>query len=98
MTDQTKSEELFMQELRGEFIQKTISELAILQRHYQNNAYPEIAAIAHDIKGVAGLFKLDLGTELGKAMQTAAENQDHAQVGQLIERLSAYFKGLELAP
>jgi len=86
------SDEIFMEELKKEFFEKVSDNLIKLNVLYANKDFKEIRKIAHDIKGTAGLFDLMKGSELGKELQEAADNNESERVKHLIDELTEYMK------
>ncbi len=91
-------DEEFMEELKHEFIQRLIDEFTKTPDFLKKNDYREIRRIAHDIKGTAGTFGYDEGSEIAKELQYASENKEKEKVEKLIKKLNDYFKeqGIEL--
>ncbi len=92
------SEELFMQELKKEFYEKTSKSLKLMPELFEKSDYLEIRKIAHDIKGTAGIFEMEQGSELGRNLQEAADNADRDEVKRLIDELIVYMRaeGVEI--
>ena len=85
-------DELFMEELRKEFMESVAQNLTDLKTLLQENKMDEIRRIAHDIKGMAGTFDMEHGSEIAKHLQFAAENKETEKVTELIEQLISYMK------
>jgi HPt (histidine-containing phosphotransfer) domain-containing protein len=88
----TDSDELFMAELKEEFKESVATYLVQLPALFAEQKFEEIAKIAHDIKGTAGVFGYDGGTELGKDLQHAAQENEVEKTKQLIDQLADYMK------
>ncbi len=88
----------FMEELKQEFIQKLKDEFPKIPELLKENNFSEIRRIAHDIKGTAGTFGFDEGSEIAKELQYASENKDPEKIEELVKKLNNYFKeqGVEL--
>jgi HPt (histidine-containing phosphotransfer) domain-containing protein len=81
-----------MEELRKEFkgtIAKNILEFQLL---YKEGKFADIAKIAHDIKGTAGVFELKKGSEIAAKLQQSAQDKEVEKTKFLIEELIAYMK------
>lgn len=91
-------DEQFMEELKQEFMQTVSKNLKELQNLFKENKFEEIRRIAHDIKGMAGTFDMEGGSEIGKELQTAAENCETDKVKTLIDQLTSYMieNGVEI--
>jgi len=93
MCDESKdSDEIFMEELKQEFIETVSQNLIDLKRLYEENNLEEITKIAHDIKGTAGIFGFDEGTEIASELNIAARNKEIEKTKELIARLTTYMK------
>ncbi len=90
--DEKDSEELFMEELKNEFFEKTSDSLKKMPELFKNGEFVEIRKIAHDIKGTAGIFGMEKGSEIGKELQYAADEKDSVNVKRLIDTLINYMK------
>lgn len=86
------TDEIFMDELKQEFMESVTRNLVELQELYKEKKYDEIARIAHDIKGTAGVFGLDEGSDIARDLQYAARDDDAAKIKDLIDRLTTYMK------
>ncbi|MCI0470532.1 MAG: Hpt domain-containing protein [Candidatus Aminicenantes bacterium] len=86
------TDEIFMEDLKQEFMDSVATRLKDMRRLLDENNYAEIARIAHDIKGTAGVFGLDEGTELARELQYAAQDGKAAETGTLIAKLTEYMK------
>ena len=82
----------FMEELKQEFIQKLKDEFPKIPELLEKGNFMEIRRIAHDIKGTAGTFGFDEGSEIAKELQYASENQEAEKVNEFMKKLSDYFK------
>lgn len=86
------TDQLFMEELKKEFIETVAGNLFELDSLFNSNKFDEIAKIAHDIKGTSGIFGLDEGTEIAKDLQYAAQEKNVEKTRQLITQLTEYMK------
>ena len=86
------TDEIFMEDLKKEFMESVSTKLADMKRFIDENDYAEIARIAHDIKGTAGVFGMDEGTEIAKQLQYSAMSKKSDEIKDLIEKLTEYMK------
>lgn len=86
------TDEIFMEDLKKEFMESVSTKLADMKRLIDENDYAEIARIAHDIKGTAGVFGMDEGTEIAKQLQYTAQAEKNEETKGLIEKLTEYMK------
>jgi len=89
----------FMEELKEEFIQKLKDEFPKIPELLERGDFAEIRRIAHDIKGTAGTFGFDEGSEIAKELQYASEDKKYEEIKELMKKLSDYFeeKGIHLS-
>ncbi len=92
------SDEMFMEELKKEFLEKTSENLKNMSEYFEDDNFLEIRKIAHDIKGTAGIFDMAKGSEIGKNLQDAADNENRDVVKQLIDEMVLYMRdqGVEI--
>jgi HPt (histidine-containing phosphotransfer) domain-containing protein len=88
----TNEETDFMEGLKKEFKVSTAKNLIELQSLYKDKNFADIARIAHDIKGTAGVFELNKGSEIAAALQKSAQDKEAEKTKSLIEELIAYMK------
>jgi HPt (histidine-containing phosphotransfer) domain-containing protein len=81
-----------MEDLKKEFLESVSTKLADMTRLFDENDYAEIARIAHDIKGTAGVFGMDEGTEIAKKLQYTAQAEKSEETKDLIGKLTEYMK------
>lgn len=95
MNDESKNtDQIFMEELKREFMETVTRNLADLKRLFEEsrNRVEEIAKISHDIKGTSGIFGLDEGTEIARELNIAAKNNELGKIKDLIDKLETYMK------
>ena len=90
--EEKDSEELFMEELKNEFLENTSDSLKRRPELFESNDFMEIRKIAHDIKGTAGIFKMDKGSKIGMELQDAVDRKDSNDVKRLIDELILYMR------
>ncbi len=86
------SEEIFMEELKKEFIEKTSDRLKKMLDLYENSDYIAIRKIAHDIKGTAGIFNMGRGSDIGSALQDACDINNIDKIKDLIDEMIVYMR------
>lgn len=88
----TNEEVDFMEELRREFKETIAKNILEFQSLYKEEKFADIARIAHDIKGTAGVFELKKGSEIAAKLQQSAQDKEIEKTKSLIEELIAYMK------
>ncbi|MEI6155419.1 MAG: Hpt domain-containing protein, partial [Deltaproteobacteria bacterium] len=79
-----------------EFLENRQKDIIVLKKALEQNDYPAIQAIGHNLKGSGGSYGLDTITEIGKSLEQASENKSVTEVGELIGRLSSYLENIEV--
>jgi HPt (histidine-containing phosphotransfer) domain-containing protein len=82
----------FMEELKKGFKETIAKNILEFQALYKEAKFADIARIAHDIKGTAGVFELKKGAEIAAALQQSAQAEDVEKIKSLLEELIAYMK------
>lgn len=90
--NEMSDDDLFMEELKQEFMQTVAKNLQELPELFKENKFEEIRRIAHDIKGMAGTFGMEGGSDIAKDLQFAAENSESEKVDNLINQLIVYMR------
>lgn len=90
--ESSTTDQIFMNDLKKEFMETVAQNLVDMKRLLGENKLDEIEKIAHDIKGTAGIFGLDEGTEIAKELNQAAKNRDFEKTKELIDKLADYMK------
>jgi HPt (histidine-containing phosphotransfer) domain-containing protein len=85
-------EQLIMEELKQEFIETVPGNLAKLRDFYNANEFKEISRIAHDIKGTAGAFGFDEGTNIAERLQLSAEKKNIEKTRHYLDKLINYME------
>ncbi|NIM18436.1 MAG: hypothetical protein GTO45_41175 [Candidatus Aminicenantes bacterium] len=88
----TDSDKLFMEELKEEFKEQVSANFTQMQELFEENKLDDIAKIAHDIKGMSGIFGLDEGTEIADQLREAAKEKKVEKTKELLNQLRQYMK------
>jgi HPt (histidine-containing phosphotransfer) domain-containing protein len=88
----TDSDKLFMEELKEEFKEQVSANMIQMQALFEENKLDDIALIAHDIKGMSGIFGLDEGTEIADQLREAAMDKKVEKTKELLNQLRQYMK------
>lgn len=86
------TDEIFMEDLKQEFMESVAIKLKDMRLLINEKDYDEIARIAHDIKGTAGVFGLDEGTDIARELQYSAQDRRPRKTLALIDRLTVYMR------
>lgn len=90
--DTEKTEDELMEELKNEFLESISECLVDLQLLIKEKKFDEIAKLAHDIKGTAGVFGLHEGSEIADKLQNSSKVKDLDNSKALIDSLVDYMK------
>ncbi len=85
------SDKIFLENLKTEFIITVKDNVSKLTEIFESGNYSELRRIAHDIKGVAGIFGFNRGTELAADLQKLADNGDKIKIRNLLTELIGYL-------
>jgi HPt (histidine-containing phosphotransfer) domain-containing protein len=88
----TNEEADFMEELKKEFKETIAKNILDFQLLFKEEKFADIAKIAHDIKGTAGVFELVKGAEIAAKLQQSAQDKEVEKTKSLIAELIAYMK------
>jgi HPt (histidine-containing phosphotransfer) domain-containing protein len=92
-TDEPKdTDQIFMAELKLEFMETVAANLKEMSEFYQENNFEEIARIAHDIKGMSGIFDLYEGSEIAELLKCAAQDNKAEKTKELLVELTDYMR------
>ncbi|MDQ1352828.1 MAG: HPt protein [Acidobacteriota bacterium] len=90
--ESSTTDQIFMNDLKKEFMETVAQNLVDMKIWIAENKLEDIERVAHDIKGTAGIFGLDEGTEIAKELNYAAKNRDAEKTKELIDKLADYMK------
>lgn len=90
--DSPTTDQIFMNDLKKEFMETVAQNLVDMKIWVAENKLEDIERVAHDIKGTAGIFGLDEGTEIARELNYAAKNRNIEKTKELIDKLAAYMK------
>ncbi len=79
---------------RLQYLERRVADLAIVARAEQNREFSVIEQLAHRMKGNGSTFGFPEITELGGKLESAAANQDGAQLNKLTRELHALITQL----
>ena len=86
-----KSVIIFLDNLKTEFKITVKDNVSKLTEFFESGNYSELRRVAHDIKGVAGIFGFNRGTELAADLQKLADNGDKIKIRNLLTELIGYL-------
>jgi HPt (histidine-containing phosphotransfer) domain-containing protein len=84
--------EIFLEELKQEFFETTAGNIEAMGKLFTNKDYQKISEIAHDIKGTAGLFGFDEGSEIANRLIQSTNRKKPKEINKLINKLKDYMK------
>lgn len=89
---ETDSEVIFMEELRKEFLDGIPAQIKDMRNFLANGELDEVTRIAHDIKGTAGVFDMEEGSEIALELQVASAEDKLEESAMLIEKLACFLR------
>lgn len=90
------SEEIFLEELKKEFVEKLVKDVEEIRQAFQGKDMATISRIAHDIKGTIGIFGYHDGTFLAQNLQLTAETGNWEKSRQSFESFMDYLRLQEI--
>jgi HPt (histidine-containing phosphotransfer) domain-containing protein len=79
-------------ELIKKYLQRRNEDLNLCERALANQDYETLQMIGHKILGNAGSFGFPELGQIGKLLETAAENRAHESLGNAIRSLQTWLK------
>ncbi len=86
------SDKIFLSKLKKEFVQSINESIKNLKEYSESGNYKGMRRIAHDIKGVAGIFGYEKGTELALKLQKAIDTNNKKMIDENNTELIEYMK------
>jgi HPt (histidine-containing phosphotransfer) domain-containing protein len=81
-----------LDKLRSEYLENRVQELAALAEALQRADFPVLNRAGHNLKGTGAAYGFDQLTEIGKALESAAKEQDARMVEVLLGRTESYLR------
>jgi len=85
------SDKIFLENLRSEFKISVKNNVSKLSKIFESGDFSEVRKIAHDIKGVVGVFGFDKGTELAADLQKLSDDNDKIKIDNSLKELINYL-------
>ena len=85
------SDKIFLKKLKKEFIDTVENNVSILVEYCNTGNYSGMRKIAHDIKGVAGIFGYDRGSELADDLLKLTDTGEKAKILDSKDKLIQYL-------
>ena len=85
------SDKIFLDKLKTEFERSVKESVSGLQKTGETGSYKDIRRIAHDIKGIAGVFGFDKGAEIASELLRSIDSNDKKDIFRLKEELIDYL-------
>ena len=70
------ADDILLEDLKKEFLESVSECMIDFLSLIKEKNFEQIEKLAHDIKGTAGVFGLNEGTEIAKKLQYSAKNND----------------------
>jgi len=86
------SDKIFLEKLKNEFKESVKGYIKELKRYEADEKYQEMRKIAHDIKGIAGVFGFNRGTELASDFLTFTASGDEVKTKETYSLLITYLE------
>ncbi len=89
---ETDSEVIFMEDLKQEFLEGIPEQIKDMRSFLTEGELDEVTRIAHDIKGTAGVFDMDEGSDIALSLQVASAEDRLEDCVVLVEKLACYMR------
>lgn len=86
------SDKIFLADLKKEFLKTIISSINDFKKYSKTNDFNKIREIAHNIKGISGVFGFDYGSELAKKIQLSIDEKNHTEAESCLSELIEYYQ------
>lgn len=80
-----------LQELVPGYLDKRRGELAVIEEALVGADFATLRRIGHDLKGTGGGYGFDAISDVGRALEQAAKDQDAAAARVMLERLRDFL-------
>ncbi len=85
-----------LQDLIPNFLKRRQSELVELRAALDDGNFAMISATAHKLKGTGTSYGFEPISDVGEAMQFAADAQDVTEVSRQLDRLADYLEHIDI--
>lgn len=85
-----------MRALVDVYLTRREAELQVLQQALEERNFDELSNIGHQLKGSGAAYGFAEYSELGHALEVAAQANDIATAELLVQQLAQYYAGIEI--
>jgi HPt (histidine-containing phosphotransfer) domain-containing protein len=85
-----------LQPLLPTFLTRRRQDVALIKQELQRGGFRAIQTIGHNLKGIGSSYGFNGISEIGKAMEAAAERQDAAEIKRQTKELDSYLRRVRL--
>lgn len=85
-----------LMELMPDFLESRRSDVLLLSQELNSHNYDTIRVMGHRMKGYGSSYGFDLITDIGAAIETAAENGQSDIIRSQIDLLGEYIEAVEI--
>lgn len=86
------SDKIFLEKLKAEFMESVKGYVQKLKEYNAGGKYSEMGKIAHDIKGIVGVFGFNKGTELASDLLNSSDSGDKDKIQGIYSLLISYLE------
>ena len=86
-----------LEDMIPEYLEHRKAEVPIIQGALEQNDYPALREIGHDIEGTGGAFGFKGLAELGRALRLAAREEDNSEIEKIAEQIETYLRRVKVA-
>ena len=84
-------------DLIPEYLEDCKAGLPIIHGALEQNDYPALRNIGHDLEGTGGAFGFYGLAELGRALRLAASEEDNSEIDKIADQMETYLGRVEVA-
>ncbi len=78
------------------FLESRAEDVVSLQEVLGQRDFEAVRILGHSMRGAGGGYGFDAITDIGHALELAAQSQDSEEISRLIDQLSAYLQCVEV--
>ncbi len=85
-----------LEDMIPDYLEHRKAEVSIIQGALEQNDYPALREIGHDIEGTGGAFGFKGLAELGRALRLAASEEDNSEIEKIAEQIETYLSRVKV--
>ncbi len=86
-----------LEDMIPEYLEDCKAGVPLIQTALEQNDYPALRNIGHDLEGTGGAFGFYGLAELGRALRLAASEKDNSEIKKIADQMETYLVRVEVA-